>query len=66
MPPEQLADLLTAPTGDEKSYRQLVRESHHEPSILMLVDREHFLLTRAVLDRIEADGRWLPCRRSSA
>jgi hypothetical protein len=31
MPREQLADLLTAPTGDEKSYRQLVREGHREP-----------------------------------
>ena len=50
---EQLADLLTAPTGDEKSYRQLVREGHREPGIVMLSDREHWLMTRALLDRLE-------------
>jgi hypothetical protein len=50
---EQLAELLT-PNENAKSYRQLVREGHREPRILMLADREHFLLTRAQLDAIEA------------
>ena len=51
---EPLTDLMAAPTGNEKSYRQLVREGRREPGILMLSDREHHVLTRAVLDQLEA------------
>jgi hypothetical protein len=38
--------------GDEKSYRRLVREGHRELGIVMLADREHWLQTRFILDRI--------------
>jgi hypothetical protein len=49
---DRLAELMTPPSGDEKSYRQLVLEGHRKPGILMLADYEHWQLTQAALRRI--------------